>query len=163
MSLVASGFDRPVYAASAPGDPDRLYVVEQHTGRIVILDTTSGARVPGSFLDLPDASLSGGSEQGVIGLAFHPDYATNGKVFIAPDAARRRFRDSQLHRSSTDPNQLDAASANTVLVLDKDSGQQSHNAGWIDFGPDGNFGFEDGSSLVVRNITEAALLNDILV
>ena len=119
--------------------------------------------MPGSFLDLPDASLSGGSERGVIGLAFHPDYATNGKVFIALTRPDGDFEIRSYIRSSTDPNQLDAASANTVLVLDKDSDQQSHNAGWIDFGPDGNFGFEDGSSLVVRNITEAALLDDILV
>ena len=79
---VASGLSSPVFAASPPGDPDRLFVVEQHTGRIRILDLNSGQLNGDSFLDLPDASLAGGGEQGLLGLAFHPDYATNGLFYV---------------------------------------------------------------------------------
>jgi Ca2+-binding RTX toxin-like protein len=79
---VASGLNGPLFAASPPGDPDRLFIVEQHTGRIMILDTRSNTLNPQPFLDLPNGSLANGFEQGLLGLAFHPNYATNGKFYI---------------------------------------------------------------------------------
>src|SRR4051812_46874859 len=69
-TLVAQGFANPVFAASAPGDPGRLFVVEQHTGAIKILDLANGAVNAQAFFDLPDTALAGGSEQGLLGLAF---------------------------------------------------------------------------------------------
>ncbi|MDQ3245530.1 MAG: hypothetical protein M3Q52_01310, partial [Pseudomonadota bacterium] len=80
-SNVGPGFERPVFATSAPGDPDRLYVVEQLSGRVMILDTATGRVNATPFLDLPEASLAVGGEQGFLGLAFHPDYASNGRLF----------------------------------------------------------------------------------
>jgi Ca2+-binding RTX toxin-like protein len=64
---VASGLSNPVFAASPPGDPDRLFIVEQHSGRIRILDLNAGQLNADSFLDLPDSSLAGGNEQGCWG------------------------------------------------------------------------------------------------
>jgi glucose/arabinose dehydrogenase len=132
-----AGFERPVFAASAPGDPDRLYVVEQHTGRILILDPRTGEVNAEPFLELPDDLLARGNEQGLLGLAFHPDYATNGRFFVYyteadGDAVVRAYQ-----RSAADPDRADAASADTVLVIDRDSGAPNHNGGWIGFGPDG--------------------------
>ena len=80
VTEVGRGFAQLVAGVAAPGDPDRLYVVEQHTGRVMLLDPATGASVP--FLDLPDASLATGAEQGVLGLAFDPDYATNGRFYM---------------------------------------------------------------------------------
>jgi glucose/arabinose dehydrogenase len=129
------GFDRPVFAASAPGDPGRLFVVEQHSGRIVILDTASGAVAATPFLDMPDASLAAGSEQGLLGLAFHPDYAVNGRLFVHLTRANGDVEIRAYQRSASDPDR--ATGGDTILVIDKDNGARNHNGGWIGFGPDG--------------------------
>jgi Ca2+-binding RTX toxin-like protein len=130
-------FSRPVFATSAPGDPDRLYVVEQYTGRIRILDTETGAINGTPFLDIPDANLAAGAEQGLLGLAFHPDYANNGRLFVYMtqadgDIAVRAFR-----RSATDPDRVDPLSADTILTIDRDNAVTNHNGGWMAFGTDG--------------------------
>lgn len=132
----APTFSRPVFAASAPGDPDRLYVVEQHTGRIRILDTATGVTKAVPFLDLPDASLASGSEQGLLGLAFDPGYARNGRLFVYLTRADGDIELRSYRRSTANPDRVDAGSANTLLVIDKDNGAGNHNGGWIGFGPD---------------------------
>jgi Ca2+-binding RTX toxin-like protein len=130
-------FSRPVFATSAPGDPDRLYVVEQHTGRIRILDTITGATNATPFLDLPDASLATGGEQGLLGLAFDPDYVANGRLFVYLTQSDGDIELRSYQRSMTNPDSVDAGSGNTLLVIDKDNGAGNHNGGWIGFGPDG--------------------------
>jgi Ca2+-binding RTX toxin-like protein len=129
-------FSRPVFAASAPGDPDRLYVVEQHSGRILILDTRTGATDPVPFLDLPDASLARGNEQGLLGLAFHPGYASNGRFFVYRTRADGDVEIRAFRRSATDPDRAEAGGT-PVLLIGKDNGAPNHNGGWIGFGPDG--------------------------
>jgi glucose/arabinose dehydrogenase len=130
-------FSRPVFATSAPGSPDRLYVVEQHTGRVRILDTLTGATNPTPFLDLPDASLAQGNEQGLLGLAFDPDYAVNGRLFVYLTQADGDIELRSYQRSASNPNIVDAGSGNALLVIDRDNGARNHNGGWIGFGPDG--------------------------
>ena len=130
---VASGLASPVFAASPPGDPDRLFIVEQHSGRIRILDLASGQLNPDSFLDLPDSSLAAGGEQGLLGMAFHPNYATNGLFYVnltnaAGDTEIREYRRS-------DANHADAASGRVILGYDQPF--DNHNGGWLGFGPDG--------------------------
>src|SRR5262245_42228396 len=70
LERIARGLDRPVALAQAPGDPTRLFIVEQHVGRIRIW--RAGKIVPTPVLDLGDA-ISTGDEQGLLGLAFAPD------------------------------------------------------------------------------------------
>jgi glucose/arabinose dehydrogenase len=130
---VASGLSASLFAASPPGDPDRLFIVEQHTGRIRILDLNTGALNADHFLDLPDSSLASGGEQGLLGLAFHPNYATNGLFYVnltnaAGDTEIREYR-------AADPNHADAASARAILSFDQPF--ENHNGGWMAFGPDG--------------------------
>ncbi|HHN78558.1 MAG TPA: hypothetical protein ENK11_07790, partial [Phycisphaerales bacterium] len=77
--LVTSGLARPLYVTHAPGDFDRIFIVEQRsgsTGRIRIFDLNTNTLLPTPFLSV---SVSTGSEQGLLGMAFHPDYANNGK------------------------------------------------------------------------------------
>jgi glucose/arabinose dehydrogenase len=128
-------FARPVFAAAAPGDPDRLYVVEAHTGRIRIVDTRTGAVNPDPFLDIPDARIAQGNEQGLLGLAFHPDYATNGRFFVyltthTDDIQVRAYR-------RADPDHADFFSRDDILLIDKSTHAGNHNGGWMGFGPDG--------------------------
>ena len=130
-------FSRPVFATAAPGDPDRLYVVEQHSGQIRILDTGSGETKADPFLDLPDGSLADGNEQGLLGLAFHPDYAANGRFFVYLTQADGDVEVRSYQRSGSDPDRAAAGSGDTLLVIDKDNGAGNHNGGWIGFGPDG--------------------------
>ena len=78
--LVGSGFDGAVFASAAPGDPDHLYVLRKDVGEIHILDPATGQS--SLFLDIPRREFTTGGEQGVLGLAFHPDYAANGRYFV---------------------------------------------------------------------------------
>jgi glucose/arabinose dehydrogenase len=75
---VASGLDAPVHAAAAPGEPGRLYVVER-AGRIRVLE--GGRVLPRPFLDI-SADVTSGGEQGLLSIAFHPDYAENGLFYV---------------------------------------------------------------------------------
>ena len=76
--VVGSGFSSPVFAAT-PNDPERLFVVEQ-AGRIMLIK--NGTRVNRPFLDIITLVGSGG-ERGLLGLAFHPNYAQNGTFFVS--------------------------------------------------------------------------------
>ena len=137
VRTVGDGFERPVYATAAPGDPGRLYVVEQHSGRIEILDTRTGETAARPFLDLPDGGLADGNEQGLLGLAFHPDYATNRRFFVFLTRADGDIELREYRRAPGDPDRAVAGSGDLILRIDKDNGAGNHNGGWIGFGPDG--------------------------
>jgi glucose/arabinose dehydrogenase len=133
---VGAGSAQLVAAVAAPGDPDRLYVVEQHTGRVMILDPATGETVAQPFLDLPDDSLATGAEQGVLGIAFDPGYATNGRFYLTLTRTNGDLELRAYERSASDPDRADAASGETVLVIDRDNTSRNHNGGWLGFGPD---------------------------
>ncbi|MDH3425725.1 MAG: PQQ-dependent sugar dehydrogenase [Acidimicrobiia bacterium] len=120
-------FDRPVLVTAPAGD-GRIFVVEQ-TGKIKV---KSGASVS-TFLDLSALSLCCG-ERGVLGLAFHPDYSSNGRFFV-------HYSDNSgdtviaEYKVSGDPDVADPASARVVLTANQPA--SNHNGGMITFGPDG--------------------------
>ncbi|MDM7917282.1 MAG: PQQ-dependent sugar dehydrogenase, partial [Candidatus Eisenbacteria bacterium] len=129
---VASGLARPVFAISPPGD-GRLFIVEQR-GVIRILE--NGQLLPSPFLDIDDLvpDISGNDERGLLGLAFHPDYATNGWFFVdyinlSGDTVIARYT------VSSDPNAADPLSWTPILTIDQP--YANHNGGTLLFGPDG--------------------------
>src|SRR5688572_5739582 len=132
---VAAGLDAPLFAVSPPGDLGRLFIVEK-AGAVKILDLATGKVLPQPFLDLRGQILADG-ERGLLGLAFHPDHAENGYFYvnlIRPDG------DTEIRRyqvSAADPDRANAASAETVIVIDQPADRTNHKAGWLDFGPDG--------------------------
>ncbi|HEU4698717.1 MAG TPA: PQQ-dependent sugar dehydrogenase [Gemmatimonadales bacterium] len=140
LAPVASGLDFPLDLTAPPGDP-RLFVVEK-SGRIRIV--RDGAVLPRPFLDLSGAVASG-AEQGLLGLAFHPQYATNGRFFID---FTDRAGDTRVvaYRVSSDPDVADAATADTLLAIAQP--YANHNGGHLVFGPDGKLyvGMGDGGS-----------------
>lgn len=138
--LVTDALDQPLYAIAPPGDP-RLFVVEQ-TGRIRILIDGQLAEAP--FLDL-SGSVSSGGEQGLLGLAFHPDYASNGRFFVDYTDTSGDTR-IVAYQVSADPAVADSASATELLRIDQP--YANHNGGWLGFGPDGYLylGMGDGGS-----------------
>jgi glucose/arabinose dehydrogenase len=140
LQPIASGLDFPLYLTSPPAD-DRLFVV-QKGGAIRVIK--GGAVLPAPFLDITDEVSSEGGEQGLLGLAFPPDYATSGRFIVhytdvAGDTKISSFR------VSADPDQADPASETVLLTNDKTS--VAHNGGQIVFGPDGMLyiGLGDGS------------------
>jgi len=135
---VASGLSDPVGLAFAPGDNERMFVVQQ--GGLIRL--VKGSAVT-TFLSVP---VLGGSERGLLGLAFHPDYQTNGHFFVyytatSPGGAVTIAR----YTRSTD-DVADPASAQIVFQVTHPI--SNHNGGGIAFGPDGHlyFGIGDGGS-----------------
>jgi glucose/arabinose dehydrogenase len=130
--IVEGGLTRPTYLTHA-GD-DRSFVVEQ-PGRIRIIE--KGQLLDQAFLDVTDKVLSRGNEQGLLSVAFHPAYKTNGQFFIyytrRPDGAIVIERYTV---SNNDPNLADALSARTMLVIPH-AQAANHNGGQLQFGPDG--------------------------
>ena len=78
LRTLFSGLDSPLYAATAPGEPNNLYIVEQ-PGRILV--ATNGKVRAKPFLDIRSLVRSGG-EQGLLSVAFHPKYRTNHKFYV---------------------------------------------------------------------------------
>jgi glucose/arabinose dehydrogenase len=129
---IASGLAKPTYLTAAPDDPSRLFFLEQHTGRIRILETATNTVLPTPFLTVP--TVSTGAEQGLLGLAFHPDYAQNGLFFTnRTDAAGN----TQIERYQVSPANPNLALATPTTLLSIAQPQANHNGGWLGFGPDG--------------------------
>jgi glucose/arabinose dehydrogenase len=136
LQLVASGFLSPVAVRNAGDGTGRLFVVEK-SGRIFIVD--DGVVQPVPFLDITDRVDSTGGEQGLLGLAFHPQYASNGVFYVDythdPGPGLDQTRISRFEVSAGDPDQADPASETIMLSIDQDFA--NHNGGDIHFGPDG--------------------------
>jgi glucose/arabinose dehydrogenase len=132
---VAGGLNSPVFVTAPPGDTSRLFVVQQ-SGEIRIIDLTTGTVKPTPFLDLSDVVAFSG-EQGLLGLAFDPNYASNGRFYVCYIAPGGSFNQGVSHvaffRVSSDPDIADAASERTLLSFDQP--QSNHNGGWIGFSP----------------------------
>jgi glucose/arabinose dehydrogenase len=122
-------FDAPLYVTSPPGDRTRQFVVEQG-GRVMVVRDGRKLRTP--FLDIRDQVTAGG-EQGLLSIAFAPDYADSGLfyVYYTDNAGDQRL--VELHRRDAD--HADAGSERLVLRM-ADS-ESNHNGGLLLFGPDG--------------------------
>ena len=133
MQLMSVGdrYNVPVFVTSAPDDPDRLYVVEVD-GNIRIIDSD------GSVVDEPFLTVSVGAdtEGGLLGLAFHPDYATNRRFYVYLVTGEPRHDEIREYlRSEADPLRADPVEVRKI-VSEPDS-EGNHNGGMLEFGPDG--------------------------
>ncbi|GAB4412706.1 MAG: PQQ-dependent sugar dehydrogenase [Bacteroidia bacterium] len=146
LSPFATGLDRPVELVHA-GD-DRLFVVER-PGRIRIL-RPDGSVDATPFLNISARVLSSGSnELGLLGLAFHPDYASNGYFFVNYTTGNNANKRSRISRFSRDAASPDLADPNSELILlEVSQPHNNHNGGALHFGPDGYLysSFGDGGS-----------------
>jgi glucose/arabinose dehydrogenase len=147
LELVASGLSSPVFATYAPGDRDRLFIVERGSpgnssdasASIRILNLKTGELEATPFLTIPDIDNHG--EGGLLGLAFHPDYQSNGKFYTyltSGDAEPDTVYSSYVreYTVSSNPNIADA-SFHTVVTWGQP--QIYHNGGWIGFSPNDNY------------------------
>ncbi len=138
---VATGLSNPLWITS-PQDDSRLFVLEQTGGVRIIQD---GALLPDPFLDISERITTQGSEQGLLGLAFHPDFATNGAFYVYYTDTDGTVVVSRFNVTD-DPNVADPASE--VVQLTQLEPYANHNGGAIVFGPDGYLylGIGDGGS-----------------
>jgi glucose/arabinose dehydrogenase len=137
-------FQEPVYATGAPGEPSRLFVVER-PGRIAVL--VSGHRRSRPFLAISGTVNSSGGEQGLLSVAFAPDYRTSGRFYVYYTDSANDIRVVQYRRASGDADVADPASARGVLTVDHRS-ETNHNGGQLQFGPEGDLyiGVGDGGN-----------------
>lgn len=143
LDVYATGFTKPVDITHA-GD-NRLFIVEQN-GYIWILDST-GVRLPSVFLNIDSRVRSNGNEQGLLGLAFHPNYDSNGYFYVCyTRETDGDTRVSRFSRDTLDPNKADPDSE--LILLVQDQPYNNHNGGCIKFGSDGYLyiGLGDGGS-----------------
>jgi glucose/arabinose dehydrogenase len=140
LEVVASGLTNPLQLTAPTGDA-RLFIVEQ-AGRIRVVQ--NGQLLPAPFIDLSN-KLRYGGEQGLLSVAFHPQYSSNGFFFVNYTDTNGDTRVERYHVSS-DPNRADAASAKQILFVKQP--YSNHNGGHILFGPDGMLyiGMGDGGS-----------------
>jgi glucose/arabinose dehydrogenase len=129
LQKVASGLAAPVYLTSPPGDA-RLFVVEQ-AGRIRIIE--NGQLLSTPFLDISSRVASGG-ERGLLSVAFHPQYATNGFFYVYFTGSSGELR---IERFTVSPNASVANAASAKVILTVPHPRSNHNGGLALFGPDG--------------------------
>ena len=133
-TLVTSALARPIFALSAPGNADRMFVAQQG-GIIKILDPATGALRATPFLNIA-STIGTGGERGLLGLAFDPDYVSNGKFYVYVNNTDGDIEVRSYLRSATNANRADPASGNVILTIPHPT-FANHNGGWMGFGPDG--------------------------
>lgn len=131
VERIMSGLVRPTWVGAAPGDRGALYVLEQ-PGRMLRIDDDGRKR---TVLDLRN-EVKEGAEQGLLGLAFHPDFARNGRFFVHWSNPQGDTRVAEFTRGKTGRRML--------LALEQP--EANHNGGQLAFGPDGRLylGLGDG-------------------
>jgi glucose/arabinose dehydrogenase len=131
VRLVEVGeFEAPLYVAQPPGESRDLYVVEKG-GRIVLVDGGAPAQEP--FLDLSD-EVSTGSEQGLLSMAFDPDYERSGRFFVNFTDTEGDTRVQEFRRDADDPRVADPGTRRELLRIEQPF--ENHNGGLVLFGPD---------------------------
>lgn len=147
LTRIAAGLQSPVYVTGSGDGSGRLFIVEQ-IGRIRILE--NGALLPKPFLDIRSLVVSGG-ERGLLSVAFHPQFKTNGVFVVDYTRASKtpsEVGDTVIERFTVTPdsNVVDPASGQNLMVINQP--QANHNGGLVKFGPDGllYIGMGDGGN-----------------
>lgn len=129
LARVASGLGDALYVTAAPGERGRLYVVRQ-SGTVVVLNR--GRRSGRPFLNVTRL-ISAGGERGLLGLAFHPRYAANGRFYVNYTDRNGNTRVVEYRRRGA--GRANPASARTLMTVRQP--YSNHNGGHLAFGPDG--------------------------
>jgi glucose/arabinose dehydrogenase len=141
LDPVATGLSSPLLVTHAGDGSGRIFVVEK-TGKVRIIK--DGSLVGAPFIDI-SRSVSRGAEQGLLGLAFHPGYETNGKLYLSYTDLNGTSVIRE-YRVSTNPDRVNGSSGRTLLRVKQP--YANHNGGHLAFGPDNLLyvGFGDGGS-----------------
>lgn len=128
-------FDQPIGIVTAPGETNRLFVIERKGVIAVITNLANPTR--SVFLDITDKTQSYYEELGLLGVAFHPGFATNGYFFVYRTGYNLRLRDELVRYqvSADNPNSADPSSE--LVLISQFDADEHHNGGGLAFGPDG--------------------------
>ena len=142
LKTVATGFVKPVLVTNAGDGSRRRFVVEQ-TGYVRTIEQGPKAT---PFLDVHTRVTTGGSEQGLLGLAFHPGFKTNGRLYVNYTRAGDGATVVDEYRVTTNPDVVSVATRRQIIAIAQP--YANHNGGGIAFGPDGflYIGMGDGGS-----------------
>jgi glucose/arabinose dehydrogenase len=144
LTTVVSGLSNPLDLQRPPGD-NRFFVVEQR-GTIRIIE--NGALLAGNFLDIQSLTNFDGAEQGLLGLAFHPNYSANRLFYVnyTTDTGGRHTVIAEFQTLAGNPNQADPSSERILLTVSQPF--TNHKGGQLAFGPDHllYLGLGDGGS-----------------
>lgn len=132
LEKIADGFDRPVWAGMPRHSEGVLWVMEQ-AGTIKRMNLKSREVAETPFLNIRQQVTRKGNEQGLLGLAFSPDFADSGRYYVYYNDNEDRTVVSRF--TSADKLTTDPASEEVLLRFDQP--YRNHNGGWIEFGPDG--------------------------
>jgi glucose/arabinose dehydrogenase len=132
LQVVVPGLNFPVFLTAAPGDASRLFVIEK-VGRIRIIK--NGTLLPRAFLDMT-GQVALDQEQGLLGMAFQPDYATSGRFFVFYTDPSFALHVARFHVSTVNPDSAVGTPDVDVITIPH-PGETNHNGGMIAFGPDG--------------------------
>ena len=127
-------FTRPVDLQHSGDNSNRLFVIEQE-GLISVFQNTTTVAAKTTFLDIHDKVQDRDNEQGLLGLAFHPHFETNGYFFVNYTATNPERTVISRFKVSQNPNQADPLSEEVILTFLQP--YSNHNGGQVSFGPDG--------------------------
>jgi len=160
LNKLVSGLTNPLGLEKPPGDA-RLFVVEQ-PGTIRIIK--NGALLSGNFLDIRNLVNFDGAEQGLLGMAFHPNYSTNRKFYVnyTRDNGTRQTVIAEFQASASDPDEADPTSERDLLVVNQPF--PNHKGGQLVFGADGflYIGLGDGGIPPTDPLNSGQNLNTLL-
>jgi Glucose / Sorbosone dehydrogenase len=132
LGLASIGnFNQPLAVAAAPGDTERLFIVEQPG----VVKVRTGGQVS-NFLDITALVRTAGGEEGLLGFAVAPDYVTSGRVFAFYVDNGGDLQLDEYRRTADGPDAADPATRRPLLTIQHDQGS-NHNGGQLLFGPDG--------------------------
>jgi glucose/arabinose dehydrogenase len=166
LELVVTGLQRPVAVRNAGDGSSRLFIVEQ-PGRIRIADIDGLRATP--YLDISARVRDSANEQGLLGLAFHPDFENNGRFFVNYTDLAGDTVVAEFTRSEGDPGRADPSSEAIIMTIEQP--RSNHNGGdmafghdsylWIATGDGGGAGDPDGNGQNLRNLLGKLLRIDV--
>lgn len=131
VELVAKGFERPVWAGVPKGVTGKLWVMEQG-GQVWIVDEKTGERSKEPFLDVRNDVTRKGNEEGLLGMAFSPDFQKSGRFYVNYTDKEKQTRIVRF----TSENRETTKHETEEILMKYPSEFENHNGGWISFGPD---------------------------
>jgi uncharacterized repeat protein (TIGR03806 family) len=140
------GFYQPVALLQAPGDDSRWYVAQQN-GKVKSFDNSADVSTTEIFADLSSAVFTG-FELGLLGMAFHPEYALNQQVFLYYTSYESASYVSRLSRFTTNADSSALDLSTETIILEVVQPASNHNGGAVVFGPEGDlyWSLGDGGS-----------------
>jgi len=134
LQSISTSLRSPVFMTAPANDTSRLFIVEQG-GQIRIFDVTTSSLLAPPFLDISSLISSIGEEEGLLGMAFDPQYAINRQFYVYYTNTAGNIVIARYLRNATDPNLADSPSATPLLTVAHPT-FSNHNGGMLAFGPD---------------------------